>query len=53
MERLTFSSLITFLETYYYKYTRSIIELGTAADALDAQGVGEPEKQMKWNSFEF
>lgn len=53
MERLTCSQLVTFLETCGQKYTRSIIEPGTAVGALAAQSIGEPGTQMTLKTFHF
>ena len=53
MERLTCSQLVTFLETCGRKYTRSIIEPGTAVGALAAQSIGEPGTQMTLKTFHF
>ena len=51
--RLTCSQLVTFLETCGLKYTRSIIEPGTAVGALAAQSIGEPGTQMTLKTFHF
>lgn len=51
--RLTCSQLVTFLETCGQKYTRSIIEPGTAVGALAAQSIGEPGTQMTLKTFHF
>ncbi|KAI4470240.1 dna-directed rna polymerase [Holotrichia oblita] len=53
IERLTCSQLVTFLETCGQKYTRSIIEPGTAVGALAAQSIGEPGTQMTLKTFHF
>ncbi|KAF7263909.1 hypothetical protein GWI33_000924 [Rhynchophorus ferrugineus] len=53
VERLTCSQLVTFLETCGLKYTRSIIEPGTAVGALAAQSIGEPGTQMTLKTFHF
>ncbi|CAG9763359.1 unnamed protein product [Ceutorhynchus assimilis] len=53
IERLTCSQLVTFLETCGLKYTRSIIEPGTAVGALAAQSIGEPGTQMTLKTFHF
>lgn len=53
VERITCSQLVTFLETCGQKYTRSIIEPGTAVGALAAQSIGEPGTQMTLKTFHF
>ncbi|CAH2007685.1 unnamed protein product [Acanthoscelides obtectus] len=53
IERLTCSQLVTFFETCGLKYTRSIIEPGTAVGALAAQSIGEPGTQMTLKTFHF
>nr|XP_023022188.1 DNA-directed RNA polymerase III subunit RPC1 [Leptinotarsa decemlineata] len=53
IERLTCSQLVTFFETCGQKYTRSIIEPGTAVGALAAQSIGEPGTQMTLKTFHF
>lgn len=53
IERLTCSQLVTFLEVCGQKYTRSIIEPGTAVGALAAQSIGEPGTQMTLKTFHF
>ncbi|XP_060520188.1 DNA-directed RNA polymerase III subunit RPC1 [Cylas formicarius] len=53
IERLTCSQLVTFLGTCGQKYTRSIIEPGTAVGALAAQSIGEPGTQMTLKTFHF
>ncbi|ENN81759.1 hypothetical protein YQE_01852, partial [Dendroctonus ponderosae] len=53
IERLTCSQLVTFLETCGQKYTKSIIEPGTAVGALAAQSIGEPGTQMTLKTFHF
>ncbi|XP_050312133.1 DNA-directed RNA polymerase III subunit RPC1 [Anthonomus grandis grandis] len=53
ISRLTCSQLVTFLETCGQKYTRSIIEPGTAVGALAAQSIGEPGTQMTLKTFHF
>lgn len=53
IERLTCSQLVTFLEICGQKYTRSIIEPGTAVGALAAQSIGEPGTQMTLKTFHF
>ncbi|KAL3274960.1 hypothetical protein HHI36_019736 [Cryptolaemus montrouzieri] len=53
IERLTCSQLVTFLETCGQKFTRSIIEPGTAVGALAAQSIGEPGTQMTLKTFHF
>lgn len=53
IERLTCSQLVTFLQTCGSKYTRSIIEPGTAVGALAAQSIGEPGTQMTLKTFHF
>lgn len=53
VERLTCSQLVTFLENCGQKYTRSIIEPGTAVGALAAQSIGEPGTQMTLKTFHF
>lgn len=53
IDRLTCSQLVTFLETCGQKYTRSIIEPGTAVGALAAQSIGEPGTQMTLKTFHF
>lgn len=45
--------MVTFLETCGQKYTRSIIEPGTAVGALAAQSIGEPGTQMTLKTFHF
>lgn len=53
IERITCSQVVTFLETCGQKYTRSIIEPGTAVGALAAQSIGEPGTQMTLKTFHF
>lgn len=53
IERLTCSQVVTFLETCGRKYTRSVIEPGTAVGALAAQSIGEPGTQMTLKTFHF
>lgn len=53
IERFTCSQLVTFLEICGQKYTRSIIEPGTAVGALAAQSIGEPGTQMTLKTFHF
>lgn len=53
VERVTCSQLVTFVETCGQKYTRSIIEPGTAVGALAAQSIGEPGTQMTLKTFHF
>ncbi|EFA01191.1 DNA-directed RNA polymerase III subunit RPC1 [Tribolium castaneum] len=53
IERLTCSQLVTFLQICGSKYTRSIIEPGTAVGALAAQSIGEPGTQMTLKTFHF
>lgn len=53
ISRLTCTQLVTFLQTCGQKYTRSIIEPGTAVGALAAQSIGEPGTQMTLKTFHF
>lgn len=53
IERLTCSQLVTFMQNCGQKYTRSIIEPGTAVGALAAQSIGEPGTQMTLKTFHF
>ena len=53
IERLTCSQLVTFLQTCGSKYSKSIIEPGTAVGALAAQSIGEPGTQMTLKTFHF
>ncbi|XP_025836904.1 DNA-directed RNA polymerase III subunit RPC1 [Agrilus planipennis] len=53
VHRLTCSQLVTFMQTCGQKYTRAIIEPGTAVGALAAQSIGEPGTQMTLKTFHF
>ncbi|CAN3363314.1 DNA-directed RNA polymerase III subunit RPC1 [Diutina catenulata] len=42
-----------FIDTCLYKYTRALVEPGTAVGAIGAQSIGEPGTQMTLKTFHF
>jgi len=51
--RLTRSQFMVFLDSCLHRYTRSVMEAGTAVGALGAQSIGEPGTQMTLKTFHF
>lgn len=53
IKRLTNTQLVEFLAVCKEKYSRAIVEPGTAVGALAAQSIGEPGTQMTLKTFHF
>lgn len=53
IERITLNHLKVFLDKAKEKYSRAVVEPGTAVGALAAQSIGEPGTQMTLKTFHF
>lgn len=51
--KITKEVLVHFIDTCMTKYTRALVEPGTAVGAIGAQSIGEPGTQMTLKTFHF